>query len=126
MPSLVGWSLWSLFTLAWTAALVLPISAPTFGTTEEMRGLVRLLLAKTAHVTVYACWAAFTGWLRAPLRVRLFLLMFLMAHAVGTEWVQTYVPARFGSLRDAALDQAGIFIGVLASFRWWTQPDRRL
>ena len=124
MSALVGWSIWSLFTIAWTLALVLPVSGPTFGTTEEMRGLVRIILAKTAHVTIYAIWTIFTGWLRAPLRFRLILLMFLMAHAVGTEWAQTFVPARSGSLRDAALDQLGISIGVLLSYRWWTQPDR--
>src|SRR5439155_12577000 len=117
------WGAWAVVTVAWTAALVLPITGPAFGNTEEMRNLTRLIIAKTAHVTIYACWTFFTGWLKAPLKVRIFLLMFLMAHAVGTEWRQLYVEHRHGSLRDAALDQFGILLGVIASFRWWTAPD---
>ena len=120
----VRWTVWSIVTVLWTAALVLPIVGPAFGETEEMRNFTRILLAKTAHISIYALWTILTGWLKAPLRVRIFLLMFLMAHAVGTEWRQTYVE-RSGKLSDAALDQLGIFLGVLISFRWWTAPDSR-
>jgi VanZ family protein len=122
--TVVGWSTWAIVTVAWTASLVLPVTGPAFGDTEEMRNLTRLVFAKTAHIMAYAGWAFFTGWLQSPLKIRIFLLMFLMAHAVGTEWVQLYVEHRFGSLRDAAFDQLGILIGVVAGFRWWTAPDR--
>lgn len=123
MPSILLWSIWIVFTLAWTAGLVLPISSPTFGDTEEIRNLVRFILSKGAHLSLYAAWTVLTGSLRAPFRYRLFLLMFLMFHAVATEWVQTFVPSRTGLLRDAAIDHLGIFLGVLISFRWWTQAD---
>lgn len=121
MPPFARWSLWAVVAIVWTCFLVLPVTGPTFGSNEEMRELVRFLIAKTAHVSVYAFWAALTGWLRPPLRIRFFLLIFLMAHAVGTEWIQLHVPHRSGSLRDAALDQFGILIGVTLSLRWWTE-----
>jgi VanZ family protein len=120
---LVSWSAWSLVTVGWTAALILPINGPEFGDTEEMRTLTRLILTKSAHVSVYMVWTIFTGWLRPPLKLRFFLLMFLMAHAVGTEWCQLYFEDLFGRkglLRDAALDHLGIFLGVVLSLRWWT------
>jgi hypothetical protein len=125
--TILGWGAWCVLTLLWTAGLVLPVSGPSFGDTESMRHLTRIIIAKTAHVSIYACWAFFTGWLQAPLKVRIFLLMFLMAHAVGTEWCQLafeHLTGRQGLLRDAALDQFGIFVGVIASFRWWTGPSR--
>src|SRR5258708_6137339 len=103
--SFVRWSAWSVVTAAWTAALILPIKGPEFGDTEEIRTWSRLLLAKSAHVSVYAAWVFVTGWLKPPIKVRIFLLMFLMAHAVGTEWCQWLmrdIMGRTGSLRDAA------------------------
>jgi VanZ family protein len=121
--AIVGWSVWVVVTIAWTVALTSPVVGPAFGDTEEMRNLTRIIFAKSAHVSVYAVWAFYTGWLKPSLRIRLFLLMFLMAHAVGTEWRQMYVERRTGLLRDAALDQFGIFIGVVAGLRWWAAPD---
>jgi hypothetical protein len=122
----VAWSAWCVATLAWTAALTLPINAPVFGATEEMRTLTRLILSKGAHLSIYAAWAFVTGWLQPRVKVRIFLLIFLMAHGVGTEWCQllTYdILGRHGSLRDAALDQLGILVGVIAGYRYWTAPD---
>lgn len=123
IPPVVRWILWAIVTVVWTVALVTEITGPSFGDTEEMRNFTRIFLAKSAHLAIYAGWTVLTGWLKAPLKVRIFLLMFLMFHAVGTEWRQTYIE-RSGKLSDAALDHLGIFLGVLISFRWWTAPDR--
>lgn len=117
------WTAWIVFTVIWTAGLTTPITGPSFGDTEEMRNFTRNVFAKGAHLFVYAAWAYFTGWLRTPLRIRLFLLIFLMFHAVGTEWIQERIPRRSGSLRDAAIDHLGIFLGVCASLKWWTATD---
>src|SRR5262249_24212487 len=109
----VPWAAWGVATIAWTALLTLPINAPVFGDTEEMRTLTRLILTKGAHLGCYAAWAFVTGWLQPPLKVRIFLLIFLMAHAVGTEWCQWLTRetmGRHGSLRDAVLDQLGILV----------------
>lgn len=124
----VSWCVWWIATLVWTALLILPINAPFFGDTEEMRNWTRLILSKGAHLAIYAAWAFVTGWLQPRLKVRIFLLIFLMAHAVGTEWCQWLtrdILGRHGSLRDAALDQIGILLGVIAGYRYWTAPDTR-
>jgi hypothetical protein len=124
----VPWGAWWIATFVWTALLTLPINAPMFGDTEEMRNWTRLILSKGAHLSVYAAWAFITGWLQPRLKARIFLLFFLMAHAVGTEWCQWLTRetmGRHGSLRDAALDQVGILVGVIAGYRYWTAPDTR-
>jgi hypothetical protein len=48
---------------------------------------------------------------------------FLMAHGTITELIQLHVPGRSGSLHDVALDQLGITLGMLASWKWWTAPS---
>ena len=85
-----------------------------------------LILSKGADLSIYAVWAFVTGWLRPRLKARIFLLIFLMAHAVGTEWCQWLTRetmGRHGSLRDAALDQIGIVVGVIAGYRYWTASE---
>ena len=57
----VQWGAWCAATIVWTALLTLPINAPVFGDTEEMRTLTRLILTKGAHLGVYAVWAFVTG-----------------------------------------------------------------
>jgi VanZ family protein len=62
-----------------------------------------------------------TGWLRVPVRFRLLLLFFLMAHAGTTEWIQLHVPNRGGTVEDVVLDHLGIGAGLIVSWKWWSQ-----
>lgn len=119
------WLLWGAANLTWTVLLVTPVRGPAFGDTEEMRITTGFWIAKSAHVAIYALWTIATAWLRAPARVRVFLLLLLMSHGVLTEWRQNSIPNRTGLLRDAALDQLGVAIGVIVTLRWWVEDDRR-
>jgi hypothetical protein len=121
------WQLWGLYVIAWTVALLYPI-VPDIGLegTEELL-TVRAVIGKTAHVSAYAVMAVLTGWLRAPTRYRWLLVFFVMAHATATEmgqWVmneQLGWSIRTGDLRDVAYDNVGILMGLLLSWKWWTQ-----
>jgi hypothetical protein len=117
------WGLWSLYAAAWTVALLVPM--PEHGrwdlATVEINK--KFLLAKALHVTAYAVMAGLTGWLRAPLRLRFFLMFFLMAHGTVTEVLQYSVDfiGRSGGLFDVGLDHIGIALGTLATWRWWAK-----
>lgn len=122
----VRWSIWLVFTILWTIGLLLPSATIDRMPLVEDLGDWRIIVAKIIHLLIYSFWTILTAWLGAPLRVRIFLLVFLMAHGVLTEWGQTYPSLmRTGSLRDAAIDHAGVFLGVVLSIRWWAAPDGR-
>jgi VanZ family protein len=79
----------------------------------------------TLHVPAFAvlsgtwCWAL-QAWLRAPV-VRL-AAAFAIAAAYGVfdEWHQSFVPGRYASLTDVALDVVGAALGVWLAIRFWT------
>lgn len=113
------WIVWALVSALWTVSLLVPIILPDMGPVDELRELIQFYVAKTAHVLMYALWTIYTGWLRPSPRVRTGLLFVIMAHAVGSEWAQEFTGYRTGSLRDAALDQFGVLIGLVVARRWW-------
>jgi VanZ family protein len=114
------WLVWGVYVLLWTTALVLP-----GGAVESLSGVIpreeKFLLAKIGHVCAYALMTILSGWLRVPVRFRLLLLFFLMAHAGATEWIQLHVPNRGGSVEDVVLDHLGIGAGLIVSWKWWSQ-----
>lgn len=112
------WIIWVLFLVSWSFALLRPIPEPLVRTTEQF--VSRQVIGKTLHVCAYACLAILTGWLRAPLRFRPLLMLFIMAHGTLTELGQSLVPGRVGALLDVGIDNAGVLLGVLLSWKWWT------
>jgi VanZ family protein len=74
------------------------------------------LLQKSAHVAIYGLLAlAFATLLRAmrPMAARL-LLAFTLAvgYGIAMEWLQTFVPGRFGGLTDVLLNALGALAGL--------------
>ena len=118
------WHLWIAFTLLWTVALVVPIQAPVFSEDPDTQSWIRFVIAKTLHASAYAAWTILAGSLHTSFAGRISLLFFLMAHAVGTEIVQNLPWVnRGGCLRDSAIDQTGILLGLILSWSWWTRSD---
>jgi len=125
MSSEWRWRIWAVYALAWTAALVMPI--PVHGDWRGVGDLqfdVKYFVAKVAHVSAYALLAILTGWVRAPVPQRFLLMFLLMAHATVTELIQeaTFdVAGRSGELHDVGFDHLGVALGVMLSWKWWTQ-----
>jgi VanZ family protein len=116
--------LWLLYVLAWTAALLMPIPGSTQPT--ELEVTLRFAFGKTLHICAYALMAALTAWLRAPMRWRFVLMFFLMVHGTLTEMLQLLkFINRGGELFDVALDNAGIAIGMLCTWKWWLAADKQ-
>ncbi len=120
-----------MFLLCWTVALLYP-SAPALGRQiDELISPYHFAIAKTVHVIAYATLAILTGWLRVRPGYRWLMLFVIMAHATATEmgqWImkEMHVSTRTGELYDVAFDNAGIFLGLLASWKWWTEDNRKV
>jgi VanZ family protein len=120
------WSLWTLFAIVWTVCLEAPgpLQQPDPSAITEMT--LRLLIAKSLHVSAYAFFTVLSAWPRLPMRYRWLMMFFLMAHATVTEVVQAVMHewwGRTGDLWDVAFDQIGILIGFLIAWKWWMRPD---
>lgn len=111
------WLVWSICTAAWTTLLLTSQPAQI---ADEVLGKEKTYVAsKTLHVSAYAILAILTGWLRTRPWVRRLLLMFLSAHALGTEFFQQFVPYRHPSWTDVGWDHIGIVWGLILSWGWW-------
>jgi VanZ family protein len=106
-----------IFLLGWTTALLMP--NPQYWAEPLVPHQAFYPSAKTLHVCSYAVLAILAGWVKAPVRARWFLLLFLSAHAFGTEGLQLFVPGRTGTITDVGFDHLGLYLGLLASWRWW-------
>jgi VanZ family protein len=119
------WLVWTAFLVGWTLLLTLPVPRPLSEVAEQHIPGGRYAVAKTVHVLSYALFTILSGWLRTPLRYRPLLMFALMAHATLTEHLQVFLvdSQRQGSLFDVAFDNAGVLLGFLVSWTWWTGGD---
>lgn len=115
------WRIWCLGLLVWTALLVAPNPTTELGL-DDVLAEYKYAAAKTLHVVAYGCMAFFAGWLRTPMRYRWGLVFVLMAHGTVTELIQTQIEGRTGTLRDVGYDHAGVCLGLLLGWKWWTAP----
>ena len=84
------------------------------------------MLQKTLHVVFYAGLTVLWVWtIRASMAVRL-AAAFCIAVAFGVllEWLQVYVPGRFGSLMDIIVNAVGALIGVAIGSKEAARLDR--
>ena len=98
----------------WTWKLLEPNPVP-----EQMREFLSFwewlpfLLAKSLHMGGYA-FLTFLALIWVPTRRgKLLAVAFMVLHGIGTEIGQTYVPNRYGSVKDVVIDSTGISIAVL-------------
>jgi VanZ family protein len=111
------WMIWVVCVAAWTLALVTP--QPVQVAHEILPDEATYPAAKTLHISMYASLTILSAWM--PMRRgRWCLLIFLSLHGMATEYIQTYVPGRFGCWRDVGFDHIGIALGVGVTWkRWW-------
>ncbi|HYF77183.1 MAG TPA: VanZ family protein [Symbiobacteriaceae bacterium] len=136
------WLDWA-FLLAWMALIYRLSATPDLKTVPlaqrfhllpaaigvELTNLLELLLRKAAHMAAFGLLAwlghrALAGTFRTWSRARLLAaaLALTVLYAISDEWHQTFVPTRYGSPRDVAIDTAGALI-ALASI--WFRSRRR-
>jgi VanZ family protein len=111
------WTIWLCYTSAWTAALVTP--QPVHIRDAIMSEAPAEYTSKVLHVCAYLGFTVLSGCLRIGLPYRWFMLLFLSAHAIGTEYLQQFIPERTPALGDIALDHLGIALGFVVSWRLW-------
>ena len=111
------WLAWSLFLLVWTVALLTP--QPVQLADAVLPDDAIFPTSKLLHIMAYALLAILTAALPLQRQTRWWFLGLLVLHAAGTEFVQQFVPPRTGSLRDVGLDQVGLVLGVVCTWKWW-------
>jgi len=114
----IEWVAWCLAVGVWTLLLLRP--EPTTIQNNFVPTPWRYLLAKTVHVGVYAAltfWALRLATTPAQTREKTRLTwwpwLLFSAHAFLTEWGQTMVKERSGSLLDVGWDHLGIVLGTV-------------
>jgi hypothetical protein len=113
--------IWLVYFVAWTCALLMPMPQNSMGAWEWVADH-KYVIAKTLHVLAYALLAVLSGALRVPCRFRWILLFVIMVHAPVTELLQLHVEGRTGALSDVGLDHLGIALGLLLTWKWWSDP----
>ena len=108
---------WLVYLVVWTTALVTP--QPAQASQATLPAEAQFPVSKLLHVAAYALLCALTGWQSFAPRWRPMLLLALSAHAALTEAVQLYVPHRHGCWEDVAIDHIGLYLGLVAAWRWW-------
>jgi VanZ family protein len=119
------WWLWGGYVTTWTVALVMPVPPHPFPAAGDQEATLKFVVAKALHVGAYVVMTLLTAWLRAPAANRGLLMFLLMAHGTATELIQANLSYREGTLRDVGFDHLGVLIGLILSWRWWTQNDSR-
>jgi VanZ family protein len=110
-------AVWLLAMAVWTVLLLTP--DPAKSVTDSLSEDESFTLAKMLHVTAYACLTVSGVWAFRPHRALHYVAWGLVLHGAVTEFLQTFVPTRSGTVRDVILDSIGVVIGVLVVRRWF-------
>src|SRR6266404_3271753 len=115
--TMLWWLIWLCYGAAWTAALVTP--QPVHIRDAILSEVPAEYTSKVLHVCAYLGFTILSGLLRVQLPYRWLMLVLLSAHAIGTEYLQQFIPERTPALGDIALDHLGIALGFVVSWKWW-------
>jgi hypothetical protein len=112
------WLLWGAWLVAWSIALLTPQPVRLAQAIIPPDSLIPY--TKVLHVGAYALLTGLGGWLALTTgRWRWVLLGFLSLHALGTEFLQQFIPLRTASWGDVGLDHVGIALGLVSGWKWW-------
>jgi VanZ family protein len=127
----MDWRAW-LFRALWLVALiVLSFGLLTTEAAEATEGMMSeemsFGVSKTVHILAFTSMTVLLAFSRWPLAVAWGGVGFLIAYAGLTEYLQTLIPGRTGTVRDVALDCSGILLGLLLTYwLWWRRPAVQL
>lgn len=102
----------------WTVLLLVPNPVPT--PVRALLGFWEHALFVAAKATHAGCYAflACAAVVAFGRRRAGWVVLVLVLHGAATECGQTLVPNRGGTVRDAAIDAAGVLAGVAVARRW--------
>ena len=123
---MLRWLIWTTVVIVWTVGLELRVPHPGDTPTGEFIYTNRYAFGKCLHIAVYGALTVLSAWVPIAGRSRWLMMIFLMAHAWGTEMLQEALNPwchRDGSLGDVGIDYIGIAIGLAASWKWWTRKE---
>jgi VanZ family protein len=103
------WALWAGCLALLTYGLLSP-DPPKVGE-EYVPSAFRFWVSKAVHVGGYTYLSALAGFLGLSARGEAGLRLALVAHGGLTEYLQTFVESRYGSVEDVAIDTAGVILG---------------
>jgi VanZ family protein len=112
--------LWTLALVLWTVALTTP--QPAQATQAALPDdSERYLAHKAAHVGVYAAFVASAGLLGVFGWTRWLFPLGMIGHGMLTEYIQTFVPGRYGCWADVGFDTSGVLLGLGLGWLlgWW-------
>jgi VanZ family protein len=113
---------WGIALALWTAGLL--TSYPVQVSQQGLPPAAGFPAAKLLHIVAYAGLCGLIPWLGVSARWRWGLLALLSLHAGGTEFLQTFVPMRTGSVADVGIDHVGLLLGASFTWRGWRQLRR--
>lgn len=120
MAPLSRWLAWSVYVMALTTALLMPVPIDAKGNVALQKSMT--IFSKTVHVSSFAVLTVLTLWL--PLRAgrRWPLGVFLISYAMLTEYLQYVMDVgRVGSWLDVCFNSVGITLGLVI-VKWWLRP----
>ena len=94
----------------------------------EQLGALDAFVRKVAHFTEYALlalpvYAIALLWGKRRLIAAILPFAAVVSMAAADEWLQTFVPGRYGSVRDVLLDSAGCLFGMLLLRLLWKNKE---
>jgi VanZ family protein len=124
----MSWHFW-LVRVAWLVAVALLTYAlltpnPVGPLKESMSEEAFFVSSKIVHVSAYALLTLLLILSRWPRLGTCLGVAFLSLHAFATEYLQTFVPGRVGTLRDVGFDHLGIAVGLLLARVFWRRGGR--
>jgi VanZ family protein len=107
--------------LHWLSSLPgtpLPDDPALYGLFDWLPPMMQNALHVPAYAALTLAWHwALRAWLRASIAVTFGACAIASACGILTEWYQSFIPDRFASLSDVALNVAGVVLGAWLA-RW--------
>lgn len=86
-----------------------------------MKEVITPIVRKLAHFSIYALLGVFTTNFVLTIenkklsKTSILSLIFCLIYAITDEYHQTFIPGRYGDLRDVLIDTSGALVGILST-----------
>jgi VanZ family protein len=120
----LGWAFWWLALVGIVWALLSPTPAKISG--AMLRPDVNFVCAKTVHLCVFTTFSLVAALLPTTPFLRRGHFVVLLLVACVTEYLQTFVEGRTGTVIDACINLSGITLGLLGAWAFQVRAASRV